>query len=777
MIGRMSLLNFTVAPKPGMAHTNSTSNACTRAESISRYDIARGLKPSGYRPVQSTQSMLRACLILLAVFAPAFSQKKPVTLEIAARPPQPSDAVGSPVWAPDGNSFVYTTGKALWLYDIARAEKRRLGSLEPLEKAAVQTAGESPFAWENRRVREQGLQWMPNGKSLLISAGGDLFLWPLDSAKWEQLTATAEAERDPKLSPDGRMISFVRSSEIHVLDRETKQTRRLTHDSTDTIWNGRLDWVYPEELDLGTAHWWSPDSGRIAFLQFDVGREWIYPHAGLLDRKAVYEPQRYPKAGTPNPDVRLGFVQASGGPVVWASLGDPRTSLLARVDWLPDSKRVVVQRLNRVQNELTLNLADAASGESQTVLTERDRYWINLSDDLRLLKKENAFVWSSEQSGFRHIYLYSYEGKRLKQLTGGDWEVKSVAGVDEDRGVVYYVSRERGPLGADLYSVSLRGGRRTLITPEKGLHSVSISPNARYFVDTFSSLVLPPRKRLYDTSGKQITVLQPPHPATEEYQFIRPEILPVKTSDGAVLYARLLRPANFDQAKKYPAIVMVYGGPHAQTVCECYAGMNWDQALAQRGFVVWQLDNRGTAGRGHAFETKLYRRFGKQELADQQEGIRHLLSLGFVDPRRIGMHGWSYGGFMTLYTLLNAPDLIRAGIAGAPVTDWRNYDTIYTERYLGLPQDNEEGYRLSSPIHNAANLNASLMLVHNYGDDNVLFQQSFQMMVELQKAGKMYESLLYPQRTHGVTGQIRKHMLESMTAFFERNLTGTAPVQ
>jgi dipeptidyl-peptidase-4 len=297
-----------------------------------------------------------------------------------------------------------------------------------------------------------------------------------------------------------------------------------------------------------------------------------------------------------------------------------------------------------------------------------------------------------------------------------------------------------------------------------------MSKDGRYFVDLSMSLAEPPRKTLRHRSGEEIAVLQGPDPAAEEYEFIPPEIVSVKSDDGAILYGRLWKPARFDPATRYPAIVLVYGGPRSQSVCDCYTGIGWEQALAQRGFVVWQLDNRGTANRGHVWEAKLYRRLGKQELADQEVGIRHLISLGFVDPKRIGLHGWSYGGFMTLYTMLHAPGLIRAGVAGAPVTDWRLYDTIYTERYLGLPADNEDGYRLSSPLHFAANLSGPLMIVHNYSDDNVLFQHSFQMMAELQKAGKQYETLIYPQRTHGIAEPLRKHMLKAITAFFERHL-------
>jgi dipeptidyl-peptidase-4 len=711
--------------------------------------------------------------VLLAVplaVSSAVAAKKPVTIEVAARPASPPESMGTPVWAPDEKSFAFVAGKAIWLYEIKTKARRQLASLDEIAKSAAKPPSPEPFDWENRRVRHETLQWLPSGKTLLVFAGGDLFLLHLASGKTEQLTSTPEREANPALSPDGRSVSFHKNNELHLLDIESRATRPVTSGATPTVWNGRLDWVYPEELELGTAHWWSPDSKNLAYLQFDVSDEWIYPHADLLNTKVVYEPQRYPKAGTPNPRVRLGVVAARGGATSWIDTGSLDDALLARVDWLPDSSRIAVQRLNRVQNVLTLLFANASTGKAQPVLTERSPHWVNVSSDLRFLKKRDAFLWSSEQSGFRHLYLYSYDGKQIARLTDGEWEVKSVAGLDEGRNTVYYVSRERGPLTTDLASVDLAGGTRKLVTRSKGQHGIHISPKASYFVDTYQSLTEPVQKTLHSFSGSKIATLQPPNPEADDYEYSVPEIVTVKSGDGALLYGRVVRPRDFHRHKKYPAVVMVYGGPHAQSVCECYTGLSWEQALAQRGFVVWQLDNRGTAGRGLAWETRLFRRLGKQELDDQEAGIRHLISLGYVDPQRIGMFGWSYGGFMTMYTLLNSPSLLRAGIAGAAVTDWRNYDTIYTERYLGLPSENEEGYRLSSPIHQAANLNAPLLLVHNLGDDNVLFQQMVQLTTALQNANKQYESLVYPQKSHGVTGPVRKHLLEAMTRFFERNL-------
>ena len=346
-----------------------------------------------------------------------------------------------------------------------------------------------------------------------------------------------------------------------------------------------------------------------------------------------------------------------------------------------------------------------------------------------------------------------------------------VEGVDESAGRVYYVSTEASPLERQLYWVTLDGSSSQRLSTAPGSHTISLSPGAGWYLDTYSSFQSPSRRVLYKGDGSEWTVYrEADHKQEQEYDLLPTEIVRVKADDGIVLYARLIKPVGFQPGKKYPAIVMVYGGPHAQSVRNAWSGLNWDQALAHKGFVLWQLDNRGSAGRGHAFESNLYRRLGKQELDDQLIGIRHLTGMGFVDPSRIGLYGWSYGGFMTLYSLTNSPKTFRAGVAGAPVTDWRNYDSIYTERYLGLPQENEEGYKASSPVTYAGNLEAELMIVHNIEDDNVLFANTMQMINALQKAGKLFDLQLYPQKSHGVGGPVRRQMLETITAFFEKNL-------
>ncbi|MBL8211466.1 MAG: DPP IV N-terminal domain-containing protein, partial [Bryobacterales bacterium] len=518
---------------------------------------------------------------------------------------------------------------------------------------------------------------------------------------------------------------------------------------------------------------WSPDSKSIAYLQLDTSRELIYPHADLLTVLARQEPQRYPKAGSPNADARLGVVSASGGRTQWMDLGEMRDRLLARVYWYPDSKRLAAFRLNRVQSELHIFSADAATGHARVLIHDKDPYWINLDDDFFFLPKSNRILRGADRDGHRHLLLHDADGKLLTQLTRGDWDVTGVPHVDEAGGRVWIESTQASPIERHIYSVSLQGGEPRRLTRDKGTHTASVSPTGEYWLDSYSALDSPPQVTLRDAAAGAIAVVRSPNRAPlEEFHFQRTELLNFKGSDGTLFYARLIKPVNFDPAKKYPAVVMVYGGPHAQTVRDMYAGINWDQVLANRGFVIWQMDNRGSGGRGHAWESQINRRFGKLELSDQLEGVKHLTSLGFVDPARIGISGWSFGGYMTLMGMLRAPGLFQAGISGAPVTDWRLYDTIYTERYMGLPSENEDGYHDSSPVHFAKELKGHLMLVHNYGDDNVLYQNNLLMQVELQKAGKQFDLLVYPQKAHGVTGALTAHMREAMTNFFERHLMG-----
>ncbi len=726
--------------------------------------------PNWIRTTHSISSVARASAVLLAAAALLPAQKKPVTLESmqdGMRSAFSSFAPGR-VWSPQGVRFVWVEGSKVMQWTKSSTEAGELFSFEAQEKNAVATTSEKAFGWENRRVQEERLQWSADGKKILLLLKGDLFYWDSANGKVEQLTATSAAERDPKFSPDGTKVSFRRGFELYVLDIASRKETRLTFDGTATRLNAMLDWVYPEELDLGTAHWWSPDSKQIAYMQFEVGREHIYGHVDHLPVEAVSEPERYPKAGTPNADVRIGVVNVNGGETQWLDLGEPRLYLYPRVTWTPDGKAVAVHRTNRVQNQLEVLYADPKSGRAHSVISISDPAWINVADDFRILA-DGAILAGGELDGFRHLYLQSPDRKTVSRATEGNWEVTGLACVDEAKKRIWYESSEPSPLERQLYSVNFDGSGKRQVTQGAGWHTVSMSPTCDLFIDSYSSLQTPSTTSLYDGEGKQLRVLkEADRSVLDKYEILKTEIVNFKGADGTQFYGRLIKPANFDPARKYPVIVQVYGGPHAQSVANRWmGGVSLDQVFAHKGFVIWQMDNRGSAGRGHGFETPVNRRLGKVEVEDQKEGVKYLISLGFADPKRIGVMGWSYGGYMTLQCLLNAPEIFKAGAAGAPVTNWLNYDTIYTERYLGLPSENADGYRDSSPVNFAAKLQGRLLLIHNIEDDNVLFANSLQMQNALQEAGKSYEFLLYPQKSHGVGGKARAHLNAQYVRFFE----------
>ena len=694
--------------------------------------------------------------------------RKPVTLDdfvsYEKAPPL------HPTWAPDGRSFFYERDGTVHLYTVGERKQREWFRAETLEKMTEKPVRPKEFEWQNRRVSTDSYQWFPNSKDLLAAVEGDLFVVH-PNGKFDQITKTAIDEEDPRLSPDGKSVLYRWKANLYVLDLRTKAIRQVTHDGTPTLLNGQLDWVYPEELNLGVATWWSPDSKHIAYLQFDISHEFVYPQSDLLGERAISEPERYPQAGTPNAEVKLGEVSPDGGETEWMQLGDGAATLLARVAWLPDSSRIAVERFNRVQDQLDLLFCDPANGVAQTVLHEQSKTWINVADNLFFLKSRPEFLWTSERSGFRHIYRYSDQGELLGQLTVGEWEIVAVSAIDEGRRRVYYTSSEASPLETQLYSVPLSGGASSRITKVEGTHEIHANKQGDSFVDSYSNLKQPEQTVLLTPDGEQVAIVRPgDNTVAEKYALAPEEIVQVKTADGVTLYARLIKPGSFQPGTKYPVIVYVYGGPGAQSVRNRWYGPGLEQVLAAQGYVVWQLDNRGSKGRGMAFEAPIYRNLGKQEVADQRLGVEHLIQMGFADPNRIGIFGWSYGGYMTIHSLLLAPDLFKVGVAGAPVTDWHNYDTIYTERYMGLPDKNTQAYDASSNVKDAGKLEGKLLIVHNIEDDNVLFQNTVQMADALENANKQYFMQVYPQKSHGVDGPLRKPLYSAITAFFNDNL-------
>jgi len=685
-------------------------------------------------------------------------------------------------WTPDGKGLSYFETKGfnrgtkteLWVLDAASGERRLLVAADKLESILpADTSRPTQATGLGRRAPSQ-YQWALDGAGILFEGPTALAWLDLKTQTGRTLISGKATLADPKISPDGRYVSFVRDHNLWLVSVADGKERAVTQGGTEEIRKGELDWVYPEELDIKTAYWWSPDSSAIAYLEMDERRVSQYPLVDFSSPTGEAEMERYPVAGGANPVVRVFVVSLNGAEHRAMDAGAETDIYIPRVNWLPDAKHLAIQRLNRAQSRLDLLIADAATGKTRTVLTENDPNWINVSDDLYFLKDGKRFLWSSERSGYRHLYVFDVEGKQLAQLTRGDWEVSALDAVDEAKGLVYFTATEKSPLERQLYRVALNGTGFTQLTRDAGTHAAAFAPNAAAFYDTYSNAATPQRQDLYRADGSRITAINENKVAELANYGLSPmEFLTVKSRDGVLLNASIIKPPDFTPQKKYPVLVYTYGGPHSQVVRNAWGGANflWHQLMVQKGYIIFSLDNRGAVGHGHGFETPLHLRLGAQELSDQRDGVQYLKSLPYVDPNRIGIWGWSYGGHMTLHAMFEAGDDFKAGFAGGPVTDWRYYDSIYTERYLGLPQKNEKGYKDSSPVKYAAQLKGKLLIAHGSADDNVHYANTLAVIDELIEAGKYAEVLAFPGRGHGVSDPpARRVLMQRVTQFFIDNL-------
>ena len=733
-----------------------------------------------------TASTLAAPAALAQGPAQGLAQGKELTVERIWGQPSLSGATTTGLqWSPDGKllSYFQRTGRGreavtdVWVLDVSTGQRRvlldsaKLAEVLPPPREVPMTQAQQTGLG---RLTPQRYAWAPNGKALLFVSQGSLYWFDLEKQTGKRLTTGDRPVVDPKISPNGLYVSFVRDHDLWVVEVASGRERRLTQGGSETLLNGELDWVYPEELSIRTAYWWAPDSSRIAYLQMNQSQVTRYPLVDLLSYTGATTWMRYPKAGDANPIVRVGVVGARGGSTRWMDIGTETEIYIPRVEWLRDSRRLAIQRLNREQDKLDLLFADAANGRSRVILTEEAKAWINVHDDLHFLADGRHFLWSSERDGFRHLYLYDLDGKQIRRLTAGNWGVSSVQGVDESTRSVYFIATEKSPLERHLCRTSLDNGVASRITAEEGTHSINLAPGAKHYVDTFSDNLTPPRQALHRIDGARVHVINENRVAElAEYNLQAPQFLTVRGGDGTELHAMMIRPPDFNASRKYPVLVHLYGGPHGQSVRRSWGGNNflWHQMMAQKGYIIFILDNRGMAARGHAFEAHLHRRMGEIELQDQLKGVEYLRSQPYVDGARIGIWGWSYGGYMTLYAMTNAPEVYKAGFAGAPVTDWRQYDTIYTERYMDHPRDNEEGYKNSSPVTHVAKLQGKLLIAHGTGDDNVHYANTVEFVEQLIRAGKYAEVMLYPRRGHGISDSTaRIHLFHRVTQFFLDNL-------
>jgi len=675
-------------------------------------------------------------------------------------------------WLPQSARFSYVTparegNRALILEDAASGASDTLISAEKLTALA---GGQPAPSLEN-------YQWMPDEHGVIFTGDGEVWAYSLEDGSLTRLTETKSDEELVRISPDGRYVSYVREYNLYVRDLKSGRERQLTSDGNATLFNGKLDWVYQEELvGRGTfdGYWWSPDSKQIAYLQFDEQPVPEYPLVDWIPYHPDLEMMHYPKAGDPNPVVRLGVVPVGRKPrTVWMDLGQNTDIYIPRVFWVPGGAQLAFMRLDRSQQHLEFLLGDIKNGNSRVILSESDPYWINIEDDVTFLKDSPRFLWGSARDGYRHLYLYKNDGTLVRQLTTGKWMVTALNGVDEQRNEVYFTSTRQSVTERQLYRVSLEGGAPVRLSQKTGTHDAEFSSGRAYYIDTYSDLTTPDQLSLHAGSGRVIRSLgNSDQPFFQEYHLRTPELFTFRGDNGMTYHASLLKPPDFDPSKKYPVLIYVYGGPHVQIVTREFGGTRflWHQMMARKGYIVFSMDNRGSYGRGHAWEQVIYHQMGKTELVDQLEGVGYLKSLPYVDPDRIGIWGWSYGGYMTLYSLTHA-GVFRAGASVAPVADWRDYDTIYTERYMGLPQDNPEGYKTSSPVNAAEALSGRLLLVHGTSDDNVHLQNSIQMIQALIEAGQPFDLMLYPRQKHGIAAtKDRIHLFDKLTRHFDTYL-------
>ncbi|MGE0581834.1 MAG: S9 family peptidase [Steroidobacteraceae bacterium] len=705
-------------------------------------------------------------------------------------------------FAPDGRRITYLRAKEnakdtydLWAYDIPTHRHTLLVDSDRLATPGAVLSAEEAARRERQRTSALGgildYDLSVDGRRILVPFGGDLYLYEPGAAPGRairRLTSTPADETDAKFSPRGRYVSFVRDSNLYALELSSGREIPITHDGGGLIAYGVAEFIAQEEMNRNTGYWWSPDDRHIAYTRVDETPVAEVERFEILADGIEVVKQRYPATGARNADVRLFVAQVGGGPAVRVDLGASPDIYLARVKWLPNGSALAVQRQSRDQKTLTLLKAEAATGETRTLLEEHSDTWVDICDELTFVSDDGEFLWGSSRSGYHHLYLYDADGKLRHAVTGGEWMVagedrgdalRAIRGIDRRRGLVWFMANAASPIERQLYVASYRrqeAPRR--VTREAGWHTVRMSPDARYYLDTFSDSEHPPAVTLRNLDGSVratlvANALDASHPYAPYLASHQPSRFgTLAARDGQILHYQLTPAKDMQPGRRYPVIIDVYGGPSVLGRVRNAWGNPFRQYLAQSGYVVFTLDNRGTAFRGVRFDGAAFHRLGSVEVEDQVTGVEYLRTLPFVDPQRIGIWGWSYGGYMALMSMMQAPEHFAAGVAGAPVTDFRLYDTHYTERYMGTPAENPGGYESSSVLAHAAGLRGPLLIMHGMADDNVLFTNSTTLIERLQALRKPFEVMPYPGGKHGLLrhADMGPHAYLTVKRFFDENL-------
>lgn len=721
-------------------------------------------------------------LILLS-FSENFAQKNPkktVTLEdIWAKYTFAQKQVQNVNWMKDG--AFYTA-----------LENGKIIKFSVTDGTAVQTLFDEATMVENlgKKVAIDDYALSADEQKILISTDvepiyrrssrEENFVYDLTTQKFTQLSKGGK-QLFATFSPDGSKIAFVRDNNLFMVELSTMTEKQITTDGKrNQLINGVCDWVYEEEFSFARAFQWSPDSKKIAFYTFD---ETKVPEYNMQIWGTLYPTDyryKYPKAGEPNSTVAISVFHLVDGKTAKMDIGSETDMYIPRMRWTHDANLLSIQRLNRHQNRMEILHAEATTGKSEVIIKEESITYVdidNFGDDVTYLADGKSLIISSEKDGFKHLYLYDLTGKLIRQITTGSWEVADFYGIDEKTNTLYFTSTEIASTERQLYSISIEGKSKTQLSAQKGINTANFSKDFKYYILQHSAANSPLKVSLYKTETASLVKVLEDNAALkkrlEEFDLASKEFMTIKTSEGVELNAWMIKPTNFDAKKKYPVLMFLYGGPGSQQVLNQFDSYNafWYQHLAQKGYIVACVDNRGTGGKGAAFKKCTYLNLGKLEVKDQIDAAKYWGNLPYVDKTRIGIQGWSYGGYMSSNCLFQGADYFKTAIAVAPVTNWRFYDSIYTERFLRTPQENATGYDENSPVTYAKNLKGNFLLIHGTGDDNVHFQNSIALEEALIKANKQFQSFYYPNKNHGIYGgNTRLHLYTMMTNFLEKNL-------
>lgn len=733
---------------------------------------------------------MRFFLCFLAALSAVPASAERLTLDrIHADPALAGPGVRNLSVSPDGEHITFLRGRDdnqfqldLWEFNTKDKTTHRLVDSKLLVPNETLSPEEKARRERTRSASLSGIlnySWSPDGKQLLVPIAGDLFL--VDAAHPEAARKVASGNvGDPKISPKGLYVSFVRDQNLVVIDLTTGAEKQLTTDGKGTIHNGEAEFVAQEEMGQRTGYYWAPDDSAIAYKRYDEAPVPVVRRFEIFaDRTDVVE-QRYPAAGDANVLAELMIVSPATGVQRRVDIGTDKDIYLVRADFSEDSKQLFYQRQTRDQKRLDLVAVDAATLAQRTLLSETSKTWVSIHDDLRFLKNQPAFLWASERSGRKHLYLYSMDGKLLHPVSSGAWGIDDVRAVDEKTGRVFAASNRDNVIDKQIYALALDGSsadKPLRITKADGWHEAAFARNGEVFVDTFSDPATPPQVSIHKPDGSMLGWLEHNElNASHPYGKYKADHLPteygtLKANDGQTLYYSIVKPGHFSAGKRYPVFLSTYGGPHAQHVARRWGNL-FDQYMAQQGFVVFRLDNRGSGRRERAFTDAIYQQMGKHEVEDQVAGIDWLAKQKFVDPKRVGVFGWSYGGFMTLRLLSAGSDKIAMGVAVAPVTDWALYDTHYTEQFVGAtPKADPKAYAESGVFAHLDGMKSPLLLVHGMADDNVLFTNTTRLIDGLVNRGIKFDLMTYPGAKHSISARAsQRHVWATIEAFFKKNL-------